>query len=81
MLFADNAGKELITEREPFLVTLAINDLAIVQVGIVPVTKSLVFGHNFMKCFAAVGKHFGNMLAIVVAGVIESGESSGGGCG
>ena len=41
-------------------------------------TEGLVFGNDFVERLAAVGQHFGDMLTIVIAGIVESGERGGG---
>ena len=48
LLFAHDAREALIAEGAPLIIALTVNDLAIVQVGVVPMTKGLVFGHDFV---------------------------------
>jgi len=78
LLFADDAREELAAEGEPFFVALSIDDLAVVQVCVVPMSEGLIFSHDIVQGFAAVGKHFGDMLTVVIAGVVECGQGSGG---
>jgi hypothetical protein len=61
--------------------SLAIDDLRIVQVGVVPMSERLNAAIDAMQVLFGIFQHLRNMLAVVIAGVIQCGQRGSSDCG
>ena len=71
VLFIGDAIVEAISELQPFVSTLAIYDLGIIKISVVPMAEDVVVFRDGVEFVTAVGLHLGHFFVVVIPCVIE----------
>lgn len=72
-LFIRNAIVKPIPKSGPLFSPLSIDDLRVVEIGVVPMPEQTIFLGDGIEFFPAIGEHLRDFFAVVVPCVVESG--------